>query len=448
MGGLIDERPVYLEAEWGVLGALIVDAAYCAAEIFLDVRADEFLHSDCRMVFEAAAGLYHEGAPITRLTLCTKLGEEYRDFVEQLEQVTPTATTFRASVSALKREARRIQAFELAQSIADALRFGGDPDETQPDAEKLLEVLSKTGQARGTSIQNMAVRYFSGMGEKKIFFDWGFDKFNRILLCRKGTNVILAARPSVGKTALALQLALHFAKKHRVAFYSFEMGEEEAMERMMANLSFVDYTKIQRGELNDAEQLAQIRAKDKLQAMQLRFVDANGWTVHQIRADAVRHQIEVVFIDYLQLISHPDAKIDSNDFTRVTEVSRSIQSLAKNHKMMTISLSQFSRGGEDTRPQLKDLRSSGQIEQDADVVAFLYRPPEHELSGEQLADYDNLREFKIAKNRNGQLGKMRLWFQGQYQHFMQEWDHFYDTQPQPMPPGRPPEQLKLGGQTA
>ena len=82
------------------------------------------------------------------------------------------------------------------------------------------------------------------------------------------------------------------------------------------------------------------------------------------------------------------------------------------------------------------------------MVAFLYRPSEQGLTGEQMADYDNLREFKIAKNRNGQLGKMRLWFQGQYQHFMQEWDHFYDTQPQPMPPGRPPEQLKLGGQSA
>lgn len=448
MGGLMDERTVYLEAEWGVLGALVTDAAYCAAEIFLDVRAEDFLHSDCRTVFEAAAGLYHEDAPLTRLTLCAKLGEEYRDFVGQLEQVTPTAAAFRASVAALKREARRMRAYDLAQSIADALRFGGDPDETQPDAEKLLEVLGSGGHTHGSRIQDMAVRYLSGLGEEKTFFDWGFDKFNRMLLCRKGTNVILAARPSVGKTALALQLALHFAKKHRVAFYSFEMGEEEAMARILANLSQVDYQKIQRGRLDEDELLAVLRAKDKLQAMQLRFVEASGWTVHQIQADAVRHRSEIVFIDYLQLISHPDARVNANEYARVTEVSRAIQSLAKNHRMMTVALSQFSRGGEDTRPQLKDLRSSGQIEQDADVVALLYRPPEHELNSEQLADYDHLREFKIAKNRNGQLGKLRLWFQGEHQHFMQEWDHFYDAPARPLPPGRPPEQLKLGGQSA
>ena len=441
----MDDRKVYQEAEWGVLGALIVDAAYCAAEILLDISPDEFVHTECRAVFEAAAALYAEATPISRLSLAAKLPDEYSSFLSQLEQITPTATLFRASVAALKREARRKNAFDLAQEIADKLRYGGDPDEVQASAEQLVSVLGAAKEDRAVSITDMGVRYLSNLGKEKTFFDWGFDKFNRMLLCRGGENIILAARPSVGKTALALQLALHFADKHRVAFYSMETDSEQAMERVAANLSMVDYKKIQRRVLNEEETLAQVRAVKELNKKQLRFIDAAGWTINQIRADAVRSRSEIVFIDYLQLVSHSDSRINVNEYARVTEVSRAIQSLAKNHKIMTVSLSQFSRNGEDTNPKLTDLRSSGQLEQDADVVAFLYRPNEDQLNARQLEDYDLLRYFKIAKNRNGGLGKIEMWFQGKYQHFMQGWDHFYDAPEKDMPPDPPPEQMRIRG---
>lgn len=441
----MDDRKVYQEAEWGVLGALIVDAAYCAAEILLDVSPDEFVHSECRAVFEAAAALYAEDTPISRLSLAAKLPDEYSSFLTQLEQITPTATLFRASVAALKREARRKNAFDIAQEIADKLRYGSDPDEVQASAEQLVSVLGAAKEDCAVSITDMGVRYLSNLGNEKTFFDWGFDKFNRMMLCRGGENIILAARPSVGKTALALQLALHFADKHHVAFYSMETDSEQAMERVAANLSMVDYKKIQRGVLNEEETLAQVRAVKELNKKQLRFINAAGWTINQIRADAVRSRSEIVFIDYLQLVNHSDSRINASEYARVTEVSRAIQSLAKNHKIMTVSLSQFSRNGEDTNPKLTDLRSSGQIEQDADVVAFLYRPNEDQLNARQLDDYDLLRYFKIAKNRNGELGKIEMWFQGKYQHFMQGWDHFYDAATTDMPPDPPPEQMRIGG---
>ena len=428
-----------------MLGALIVDAAYCAAEILLDVSPDEFVHSECRAVFEAAAALYAEDTPISRLSLAAKLPDEYSSFLTQLEQITPTATLFRASVAALKREARRKNAFDIAQEIADKLRYGSDPDEVQASAEQLVSVLGAANEDCAVSITDMGVRYLSNLGNEKTFFDWGFDKFNRMMLCRGGENIILAARPSVGKTALALQLALHFADKHHVAFYSMETDSEQAMERVAANLSMVDYKKIQRGVLNEEETLAQVRAVKELNKKQLRFINAAGWTINQIRADAVRSRSEIVFIDYLQLVNHSDSRINASEYARVTEVSRAIQSLAKNHKIMTVSLSQFSRNGEDTNPKLTDLRSSGQIEQDADVVAFLYRPNEDQLNARQLDDYDLLRYFKIAKNRNGELGKIEMWFQGKYQHFMQGWDHFYDAATTDMPPDPPPEQMRIGG---
>ena len=441
----MDDRKVYQEAEWGVLGALIVDAAHCAAEILLDVSPDEFVDSECRTVFEAAAALYAEDTPICRLSLAAKLPDEYSSFLTQLEQITPTATLFRASVAALKREARRKNAFDIAQEIADKLRYGSDPDEVQASAEQLVSVLGAAKEDCAVSITDMGVRYLSNLGNEKTFFDWGFDKFNRMMLCRGGENIILAARPSVGKTALALQLALHFADKHHVAFYSMETDSEQAMERVAANLSMVDYKKIQRGVLNEEETLAQVRAVKELNKKQLRFINAAGWTINQIRADAVRSRSEIVFIDYLQLVNHSDSRINASEYARVTEVSRAIQSLAKNHKIMTVSLSQFSRNGEDTNPKLTDLRSSGQIEQDADVVAFLYRPNEDQLNARQLDDYDLLRYFKIAKNRNGELGKIEMWFQGKYQHFMQGWDHFYDAATTDMPPDPPPEQMRIGG---
>ena len=126
MGEVMEERRIYQEAEWNVLGALIVDADYCAAEILLEVSPADFIHTECREIFKAAAALYAGDIPISRLSLAAKLPGEYADMLTQLEQITPTATLFRASVAALKREARRNRAFTAAQEIADKLRYGED----------------------------------------------------------------------------------------------------------------------------------------------------------------------------------------------------------------------------------------------------------------------------------------------------------------------------------
>lgn len=444
MGEVMEERRVYQEAEWNVLGALIVDADYCAAEILLEVRPEDFIHTECREVFEAAAALYADDVPISRLSLAAKLPGEYSSFLIQLEQITPTATIFRSAVAALKREARRNRAFTAAQEIADKLRFGEDPDQLRAEAEALLSTLGNTSLTRESSIDDMLLEFYAEAGTEKTYFDWGFDLFNRMLMCEGGEYVILAARPSVGKTALALQLAMQFSKRHKVAFYSLETSRKKVTQRIMAAQAMVDFGKIRRGQLDEHDMQALLRVKNKLLHLPYTFVDAAGWTVEQIRSHAVRKGIEIALIDYLQMVSHADAKINAVEYSRVTEVSRSLQALSQKG-VTVIALSQFSRSGDPNDPKLSDLRSSGQIEQDADVIAFLYRPSQRELTAEQLNDYEKLRVLEIAKNRDGELGRIPMWFQGQYQHFMQEWEHFYAASEQDMPPDAPPEQMQLGG---
>ena len=444
MGEVMEERRIYQEAEWNVLGALIVDADYCAAEILLEVSPADFIHTECREIFKAAAALYAGDIPISRLSLAAKLPGEYADMLTQLEQITPTATLFRASVAALKREARRNRAFTAAQEIADKLRYGEDPDRLQEEAEQLLGTLGNTSLARESSLDDMLLEFYSDAGTEKNYFDWGFDSFNRMLMCEGGEYVILAARPSVGKTALALQLATHFSKRHRVAFYSLETSRKKVTQRIMAAQAMVDFGKIRRGKLDERDMRALLKVKDKLLHLPYMFVDAAGWTAGQICSHAVRKGIKIAFIDYLQLVSHSNVKINETEYSRVTEVSRSLQGLSQK-SVTVIALSQFSRIGDPNDPKLSDLRSSGQIEQDADVIAFLYRPAQSELTAGQLNDYEKLRVMEIAKNRDGELGRIPMWFQGKYQHFMQEWDHFYDTATTDMPPDPPPEQMKLGG---
>ncbi len=424
---------IYRDAEVGLLGSLLVDAPGCAAEIMLALTDEDFQSPDCRTVFNAARALWEEDSPVDPITVAARAGEAYRRFVREIEEVTPTAAHWRGYLDALRRQSMLLRVQRLASEIAGGAAVEADPGQLQEQAEQLLDALSDTGgQRRDYTMTELLTRFFTRQGEPREYLDWGFPQLNRHLFCGMGAYVLLAARPSVGKTALALQLGLHFAKLgKKVDFFSYETDEEKAADRIMSAQSLVSFAAINQGGIADEASMKNlISAKKRLMNRPFRLIEASGMTVENVRAQALRHGAEVVIIDYLQLIAHKNGRL--SEYERVTEISRSLQTLCKRYRLTVIALSQLSRIEDNAEPSLTHLRSSGQLEQDADAAMLLYRPPFNPLeSPQEQRDAKNRRFLKIAKNKNGKTGKIKLWFNGDIQTFSEQWRGYYEAPEQP-----------------
>lgn len=435
----------YRDAEYGVLGALLIDARRCAAETFDAVASGDFAHTETRAVFEAARTLYQEGRPVDVLTVTQAAGEEYRDMVREIVEITPTAVNYREYIAALKRCAQQERAHELAERIAADAALGADPDELRGLAEKLVEGLADTRARDAADMPALMTRAMGRIGQKREYFDLGLPTLSKRLLCGRGKYVILAARPSVGKTAMALQIALHLARQYRVVFFSCETDPDEIADRLLAAEAHVDYERLQAGTSTPEEIAAMAQAQNRIAVRKLSVVDASGMTAAGMVTRALRERAEVVFVDYVQIVAHPDRRAD--EYTRVSDVSRALQSFAKRHRVAVVALSQLSRIDDNEEPDLRHLRSSGQLEQDADAVLFLYRPPYCATdSAAENDDAENRRKAKLAKNRNGKVGTFKLWFFGDQQRFAEQWPGFYDGETQPMPePKAYGGQMTMGG---
>ena len=218
--------------------------------------------------------------------------------------------------------------------------------------------------------------------------------------------MVVGGRPSAGKTALTLQIALHMARKYRVVYFSLETSADKIYDRLIANYTGTPLAEIKEPQtIKDWGRIAE--STDSFSKLNLTVVEAAGWTVGQLRAKAMQLRAEVVFIDYLSLLQSPG----NSRYEKVSNISIDLHTMAQKQKLLVVALSQLNRGGDGQEPSLTDLRESGQIEQDADVVLLLHSQDEDD----QEAD----RGLIIAKNKEGAVGKMLLRFDGALQRFME-----------------------------
>jgi replicative DNA helicase len=255
----------------------------------------------------------------------------------------------------------------------------------------------------------------------------GFSNLDEITLgLQKDNLIILAARPAMGKSAFAMNMAIQAAQNNKretgepisVALFSLEMSQEQIAQRMTASQARVNLTNIQRGSLNQKEMLLIESANDDMSNLNIFFCDQGALTIADIRAKCRKQQaltgLDLVVIDYLQLINGSGKNSSRQD--EVSNISRSLKQMARELGIPVIALAQLSREvekREDKRPIMADLRESGSIEQDADIVMFLYRE-DYYKKGESAS---NLTELIIAKNRSGVTGTLKFLFQGEYQLF-------------------------------
>ena len=417
-----------LDAQVGVLGSMLIDPD-TVPEVLSRVRDADFAEEKYRLVFQAIQARFRAGQAIDPILVRETLGggvdSPWTSILQGLMDVTTTAAHVDDYVDALRASVTLSNLRTLGTQLAEADRL--------EDAQTLLDQM-RAQQVSRPIVQAMDMaegleRFFDRHNgeEKPQYLSWGVP-----VLAEPGDMVVLGGYPSDGKTALALQFAFGIGRNHRVGFFSYESTRDKLFDRTVSRAAMLSYTKIKRNQLTEADYRDLLELRPQLTAPQLTLVDAAGMTVMDIQAYSQAHRYDVVFVDYLQKIAAPRGARQS-DFERVSAISSSLQQFGRITGTTVVALSQLSRPDRDKDgkirpPTLSDLRSSGQIEQDADVVLFLYR--------EDYGKKDSNRTLQIAKNKEGEaLDWVNFRFDGDIQTFTR-------IAPVPEPPAEKPRREK------
>ena len=399
-----------------VIGSMLIEPKL-VGEVLTKVGAEDFSDSRCQIIFQTISSLFYEGQPVDaalvagRLQSIPDIGRTIMDILHQ----TPTAANVNAYVEVLQEQSRMRSIRTYAMQLMDA----ATPEEAQGLMAKANGVFSeKRGVQRMSAAELLRDFRSRHKGKRPEYLSWGFRKLDEGLYTEAGDFVIVGGYPSAGKTALALQFAWHIAKTKRVGFYSLETRTSKLADRSLAALAKIDMGAIKHNSLSNDHWL-QLDAMEKhIAAADLTMIQAGGMTVQDIQADALANRYEVIFIDYLQLIHTPRI---INRTEAVTSISLGLHRMAQANNITVIALSQLRRpesqkGGAETAPGMSSLRESGQLEQDADTIMLLYKEKPDEPQSRRI--------LKVAKNKEGVIGKIFLDFDGRTQVFAQSGDTY------------------------
>lgn len=421
--------PHDIEVEKSVLGALMLDpgSIHVAVDILVP---DDFYHQKHRMIYDTMLELYNKKEPLDIISVSSRLKEKKflddiggSSYLTEIINCVPTAGNIKHHSEIVRKKSVLRNLIQSSDHISQlGYNEEEDIDLVLDEAEKKIFGISRLSlKQKFIDIKHALEdawerfdRLHNSKGELR-GTPTGFDELNNVLAgFQKSDLIILAARPSMGKTALALDIARNVACKHKipVGIFSLEMSSQQLVDRLIAAEAHVDSWKLRTGRLSSDDEFARIRdALDSLSSAPIFIDDEANVNIMQMRAKARRLQAEhglgLLIVDYIQLMV-PRTKTD-NIVQQVTEISRSLKGLARELDVPILALSQLSRTVESRNPpipKLHDLRDSGSIEQDADVVMFIYREDKYkENSAKQ-----NIAEILVEKHRNGPTGKIELYF--------------------------------------
>lgn len=428
--------PYSLEAEQSVLGSMLIDFESVALA-FESLSEDDFYRQENKEIFAAMESLFNQNKPIDVVTVSDALKQRgaldaigSNEFVVNLGMSVPTTANVKYYIKIVKDKSLLRKLIDASAKITKIGYEASEPaDDIAEMAEKLVfDVLNGKTTKGFSTVGNVAesnikrIEELGAMDTKITGVETGFQHLDFLLSgLQKSTLNILAARPGIGKTSFALNIAKNVAvkKKIPVAVFSLEMSDEELTNRIISSHALIDSTKLKTGKLDVDDWIRMSNAMATLADAPLYIDDTAAITVTEIRSKCRRLKLEkglgLVIIDYLQLMQSK-GRIENRQ-QQVSDISRSLKILAKELEVPIITLSQLSRSIEqrtDKTPVLSDLRESGAIEQDADVVMFLHKP-ETENDEENT---NQLAELVIAKHRSGSTGRIKLMWQPNYTTFM------------------------------
>lgn len=432
--------PANIAAEKALLGAIILKPDVMH-DIAVNVYPESFYADKHRAIYDAIQKIFSGGDPVDTVSVITKLKEAGQlDRVGGASYVTELIETVPAAGNAMYYAAQvrdKSTLRSLIHAADDIAEIGySDPetvDMALDQAEKKIFQATQSPSAQkfrpiGSALSEAWERfeYLTENPEEKRGVPSGFTALDNVLAgFQKSDLVILAARPAMGKTAFALDIARNAAMKHgaSVGIFSLEMSDQQLVDRMLAAESGVDSWKLRTGKLSsDSEYEALQKAMQKLNEAPIHIIDDADMNIVKMRSATRRlmneHGVDMLIVDYLQLMSPTNSKHSDSMVQQITEISRSLKILAKEMQIPVIALSQLSRAVEQRggKPRLSDLRDSGSIEQDADVVMFIHR--EDKMNKDVESDRPNIAEIMVEKHRNGATGSAELFFDGPHVRFL------------------------------
>ena len=393
----IDERWLY--AQQSILGSVLIEPR-CAGKLVFRVGEDDFVDV-YRTIYTAIRDLYTTGKVVNPVTVLNRVGggSEYYRLLKELMEITPTAANIDSYIGVC-RECSMVHRYK---QIGEALR----DVESVPDAEDILSSANRVGISNGMECWSVgeALRDFFQRYSKKVeYLHWFLPQLDSRLNLELGDFCLLGGRPSSGKSAFAIEAAVYWSVVcgYRVGFYSHETSREKLTNRMVAACARVPLDGVKHATLTDDQIQDVCNISRRIEAAPLDIISCAGKTVAEMQAFALSRRHQIIIVDYLQIVSSPG----KDEYSQVSAISKSLHIMCQSLGIFCLALCQLSRT-RGARPSLEDLRSSGQLEQDADAVLFLHRQE----------GKDNEREFVIAKNKEGECRTTNLHFDGKIQHF-------------------------------
>ncbi len=420
--------PHSIEAEQAVIGAMLMDkeAIVAASEM---ISREDFYQVSQGIIFESMTELFNEGKPVDPVTLQERLKEKdvpeevsSMKYLGELAMAVPTSVNVSSYARIVYEKSMMRKLIKINEEIANTCYVGAEPvDVIMESTEKrIFELLQNRNTGDYVPIKEIVLNALDRieMASKSkgtvTGIPTGFSDLDYKLSGLQPSDLILvAARPSMGKTAFVLNIAQHVAFKQdkSVAIFSLEMSKEQLVNRLFSLESHVDAQSLRTGNLKDADWEKLIESAGIIGKSHLIIDDTPGISVTELRSKCRKYKLEqdlkLIIIDYLQLMSGSLGKRSDSRQQEISEISRSLKAIARELNVPVIALSQLSRAVEqrpDHRPMLSDLRESGAIEQDADVVMFIYRDDYYNKD----TDTPNQAEINIAKQRNGPIGVVNL----------------------------------------
>ena len=429
--------PHDIEAEQAVLGSMLADSEAVNAAVEV-LKEEAFYRDDNRVIYQAIINLYNKSEPIDILTLKDELESMNKfeqvggyEYLASLPDKVPTTANVQKYIKIVEEKSILRNLIRTANEI---IELGYNPTEDVEDImdgaeKKIFDIMQSKNQKGYSPIKDVLVESFTKLEElynRKQHITGvptGFSELDYKTAGLHGSELILvAARPAMGKTAFALNIATNAALRGNapVAIFSLEMSKDQLVNRILCSEAMVDSNKVRTGKLEEDDWIKLAGAIGPLSESEIYIDDTPGISVMEIRTKCRKlkkeKKIGLVVIDYLQLVQGSNKRIGSRE-QEISEISRSLKILAKEINVPVIALSQLSRAVEqrpDHRPMLSDLRESGAIEQDADIVMFLYRDDYYNKESEKK----DIAEVIIAKQRGGSTGTVELLWMGNYTKFV------------------------------
>ena len=416
--------PQNVEAEEAVLGSLLIDPD-AIVRVATILKPEDFYREKHGWIYDVIFTLHQNSAPIDFLSICDELGRRGQldeiggpAFFIKLINATPTSMHVAHYADIVERQAVRRRLLEAAGIVGQAAYAEGDDlDASIATAQSAVLNIHRRGRNRAQTMKSLVSEHYDRVEHlsrngRSVGIPTGFHDLDKILGGMQDSDMlILAARPSVGKTSLALGIAHNVASTGLpVAVFSLEMSHEQVTNRIVAARMEIDTVRLRNGDITDAEMVRYMNALNGLSSAPIIVDDTPSLSCVELRSKLIQlragYDIRLVIVDYLQLMR---GSRRADRYELITEISQTVKAIAKDENLPILALSQLSRGVEsrsDKRPILSDLRDSGDLEQSADVVMFIYRDEIYNKNTERK----NIADIIVAKSRNGPTGTASLYF--------------------------------------